>query len=81
MAKQLNWEWYRRTPLREMKKMKVRSRIEFLTKEAAVPAGTVFTIDDKFGSLHLRSEPCAHCGRSVYVSGIFPIELDIVEDE
>lgn len=44
-----------------------------------IPAGTTCTVTYNRAGLTLKTEPCAHCGVSVYIKKVPERDVDIVE--
>jgi len=43
------------------------------------PAGTLFTISDKFKGFGLWSDPCPHCGVSASIDKVPPQTIELIE--
>ena len=44
----------------------------------AIPVGTIFTITREQKGMHLRSEPCPHCGIASFISCVPPQDVTFI---
>lgn len=71
--------FYKRNSTDFFKGKKVISLRKLRNGWSELPAGTVFTIEDKSGGFSLQSDPCKCCGVRVYIRKVHPSAVDIVE--
>lgn len=49
---------------------KVRTKNVLRNGNSIIPAGTELIVADNHSGLRLRSEPCEHCGVSIYITRV-----------
>ena len=74
----VTWEWYRRTPLRNMRHRLVRSTMDLRYGTGIAPAGTVFAIIRKRKGLRLLTHKFGHCGVNVIIDKVDPSCLEFL---
>lgn len=70
---------YNRISQKDWQGVRVRSLRPIATRYAEVPAGTLFTIEQKFGGFALKSDACPHCGIQFNVVKVAPSALERLE--
>ena len=66
---------YKKMTRAELLGKRVVSRVPLRNGNGGLPAGTKFTITDKFKGLALRSDPCDHCLMELTISRVPPTKV------
>lgn len=69
---------YKNLTAKEWSGRRVRSLVELRNGWATLPAGTEFTVVNKFKGLEIRSDPCAHCGVQVGITKVHYGRLELL---
>lgn len=74
-----NTNWYRKMTEAQLKGRRVVATRDLQTGQIRVPAGTVLTVQRKFGGLDLISDPCPHCGIRPFLRRVPPQALNLLD--
>jgi hypothetical protein len=75
----MNQRVYETTTEAQLLGCRVRADVEMKTGAGSLPAGTIFRIDGKGGGLRLESDPCPHCGFTLYVTKVRPEHVTLLD--
>lgn len=65
----------------ELRGRKVRTLKELRNTHCAIPAGTVCTITRKGSGFNIQGEPCPECRVRVCISGVNPLDVELLPAE
>lgn len=71
--------YYKQKPAKWWEGRRVRLLREVESGRLLLRAGTILPVVGKFKGLTLRSEPCGHCGVSVYITKVPPSAIEFVD--
>jgi hypothetical protein len=60
---------------------KVKSRVPLRNGRMSLPAGTIFTVEEKYGGLKLCSEECPHCGAKQFITRVSISDVELLPEE
>jgi hypothetical protein len=66
-------------PLRELEKLRFRTRCPLTNYWGTIPPGTEVRVTDKRGGLRILAEPCSCCGVQMRMSHVPMSDLELIE--